>query len=115
MASSMLLVDLWTVAAATMCGAISMRIVCWRRTVQRYRLGMSLAAWVLAMSSGSYAMYVGLYTLYGRPVPEVSPLLVVILLIVMVQVFRARGNVAAFFRVDWDSRWSGVERRKAPR
>lgn len=110
------LVDPWTVAAALICGAISARIVCWRPNGERYRLGQSLAAWFMAACSGAYALQVGLYTLYARPVAQVSPMLVALLLVIMIQVCRARGNVAAFFRVEWsDAPWSGIERRRSPR
>lgn len=114
MASSVfVLVDLWAVAAAVICGAISGRIVCWKPNGERYRLGQSLAAWFMAACSGAYALQVGLYTLYARPVAPVSPMLVALLLVVMVQVYRARGNVAAFFRVDWTHAWNGAERRRS--
>lgn len=114
-ATVFVMIDLWAVAAAVICSAISIRIVCWKPKGERYRLGQSLAAWFMAACSGAYALQVGLYTLYARPVAPVSPMLVALLLVVMVQVYRARGNVAAMLRVSWEARWSGVERRQTPR
>lgn len=108
--------DVWTLAAAVICAAISARIVAWCPSPgQQYKLGQSLLAWLMAAASGGYTLSVGLSVVYLRPVPAVSPMLVAILLLVMVQVFRVRGNVAAFLRVDWDGKWSGGERRKASR
>lgn len=100
-------VDYWTLAAAAICAAISARIVAWcPQPGQQYKLGQSLLAWLMAAASGGYALSVGLSVVYLRPVPAVSPMLVAILLLVMVQVFRARGNVAAVLRVDWSaSHW----------
>ena len=114
--ASYVLIDLWTVAAAAICGAISVRIVCWKPKGEQYKLAQSLAAWFMAACTGAYSMQVALYTLYARPVAAVSPMIVLILLMVAVQVFRARGNVASFFRVEWSDRpWSGLERRRSPR
>ncbi|WP_212630696.1 phage holin family protein [Pseudomonas sp. KB-10] len=106
--------DCWTLAAAAICAAISARIFAWcPQPGQQYKLGHSLLAWLMAAASGGYSLSVGLSVLYLQTVAPVSPMLVVILLVVMVQVYRARGNVAAFLRVDWDGHWTGVERRKA--
>ncbi len=114
--ASYVLIDLWTVAAAAICGAISVRIVCWKPRGEQYKLAQSLAAWFLSACTGAYSLQVTLYTLYARPVAPVSPMIVLILLMVAVQVFRARGNVASFFRVEWSDRpWSGLERRRSPR
>ncbi len=110
------LIDFWTLVTAVICGAISLRIVCWKRNGEQYKLAQSLAAWLMAACTGAYSLQVALYTLYARQVDPVSPMLVTILLVVMVQVYRARGNVASFFRVDWKRvPWSGVERRRAQR
>lgn len=108
--------DYWTLAAAAICAAISARIVAWcPQPGQQYKLGQSLLAWFMAASTGGYALQVGLSPFFFEPVPKTSPMLVAILLVVMVQVYRARGNVAAFLRVDWDGHWSGAERRKVSR
>ncbi|TRO14353.1 phage holin family protein [Ectopseudomonas mendocina] len=94
--------DYWTLAAAAICAAISARIVAWRpQPGQQYKLGQSLLAWFMAASTGGYALQVGLSPFFFRPAPETSPMLVAILLVVMAQVYRARGNVAAFLRVHW--------------
>lgn len=116
MASTILMLDPWTLAAAAICGAVSLRIVCWKPRGEQYKLAQSLAAWFMAACTGAYSMQVALYTLYARPVAAVSPMIVLILLMVAVQVFRARGNVASFFRVEWSNApWSGIERRRSPR
>ena len=60
----------------------------------------------------SYALSVVLYSACGQPVAPVSPLLVCLLFVMAVLLYRARGNVAAFLRVDWERPWSGVERRR---
>jgi len=94
--------DYWTLTAAAICAAISGRIVTWcPEPSQQYKLGQSLLAWFMAASTGGYALQVGLSPFFSDPVPETPPMLVAILLVVMVQVYRARGNVAAFLRVDW--------------
>lgn len=105
--------DFWTLAAAAVCGAMCTRIVTWRPRGEVYKFKESLCAWIMAAAAGCYSLSVLLSVLAGRPVQMVSPYLLVILLIVTVQVFRARGNVARVLRLDWG--WSGVERRKVPR
>ncbi|MCY1358869.1 putative 3TM holin [compost metagenome] len=107
--------DIWTCMASLVCGAISVRIVTYRRDGAHYKLGASLCAWVLAAATGGYSLSVVLRVLAGQPVESVSPLLIVILLVQAVQVFRARGNVASVLRLDWDEPWSGVDRRRAHR
>lgn len=102
--------DYWTLAAAAICAAISARIVAWRPQLgQQYKLGQSLLAWFMAASTGGYALQVGLSPFFIEPAPRTPPMLVAILLVVMVQVYRARGNVAAFLRVDWDGRRSAAD------
>lgn len=94
--------DYWTLAAAVICAAISARIVAWcPQPGQQYKFGHSLLAWLMAAASGGYSLSVGLSVLYLRAVAPVSPMLVFILLVVMAQVYRARGNVASFLRVHW--------------
>ena len=104
--------DFWTVAAAAVCGAICMRIVTFRRGGLVYKLRESLVAWAIAAAAGCYSLSVVLSLLAGRPVEMVSPYLLVILVILMVQLFRARGNVARVLQLDWGGDWSGAERRK---
>lgn len=112
MASTLLSVDPWALVAALICAAISARVILWRPDGHQYKAGASLLAWVLSASSGCYALSVVLYSVCGQPVAPVSPWLVCLLLVMAVLLYRARGNVAAFVRVDWDRPWSGVERRR---
>jgi hypothetical protein len=109
---SILTVDPWALVAAAICAAISLRIVLWRPDGHQYKPGASLLAWVLSASSGCYALSVLLYSVCGQPVAPVSPLLVCLLFVMAVLLYRARGNVAAFLRVNWERPWSGVERRR---
>ncbi|WIF69739.1 phage holin family protein [Metapseudomonas otitidis] len=112
MASTLFSVDPWALVAAVICAAISARVILWRPDGHQYKAGASLLAWVLSASSGCYALSVVLYSVCGQPVAPVSPWLVCLLLVMAVLLYRARGNVAAFVRVDWDRPWSGVERRR---
>jgi len=112
MVSTLFTVDPWALVAAAICAAISLRIVLWRPDGHQYKAGASLLAWVLSASSGCYALSVVLYSACGQPVAPVSPLLVCLLLVMAVLLYRARGNVAAFLRVNWERPWSGVERRR---
>lgn len=112
MASTLFSVDPWALVAAVICAAISARVILWRPDGHQYKAGASLLAWVLSASSGCYALSVVLYSVCGQPVAPVSPWLVCLLLVMAVLLYRARGNVAAFVRVDWDRPWSGVERRQ---
>lgn len=110
-------VDLWTLAAAVICAGICLRVLTWRPTEnQRHDLLAGLVAWLMAFATGAFALLVGLAPLHGEIVPAVSPPLVVVLAIVLVQLMRSRGNVASFLRVDWSARpWSGSDRRKPTR
>ncbi|OEC42530.1 hypothetical protein A7D27_11670 [Pseudomonas sp. 1D4] len=110
---SILTVDPWALVAAAICAAISLRIVLWRPDGHQYKPGASLLAWVLSASSGCYALSVVLYSACGQPVAPVSPLLACLLFVMAVLLYRARGNVAAFLRVNWEQPWSGVERRRS--
>jgi MFS family permease len=103
--------DVWTALAALACGAISARIVTYRRGDAQYKLRVSLCAWVLAAATGCYSLSVVLGAAVGQPVDSVSPWLVVVLLVLLGLVFKARGNVASILRLDWTSPWSGAERR----
>ncbi|WP_165677452.1 phage holin family protein [Metapseudomonas otitidis] len=109
---SILTVDPWALVAAVICAAISLRIVLWRPDGHQYKPAASLLAWVLSASSGCYALSVVLYSTCGQPVAPVSPLLVCLLFVMAVLLYRARGNVAAFLRVNWERPWSGIERRR---
>lgn len=106
---------LWAPIAAVLCAAICLRIATYSDPKAQYKVEMSLCAWVLAAASGCYSLSVTLVLLAGRVPLPVSPWIVVILAVVAVQVYRARGNVAAVLRVDWEQKWSGMERRNASR
>lgn len=110
----MIQVDLWTVAAAVICAGICLRVLTWRSTEnQRTDLLAAFVAWLLAFATGGFGLLVALAPLRGQSVAAVSPLLVVVLGIVLVQLLRARGNVASFLRVNWSTGpWRGPERRK---
>lgn len=105
------MVDPWTLLAAVICGAICVRIVSYRRAGARYRVAVSLLAYVLAAATGCYSLSITLTALYGKHAAPVSPFLLVILLVVLVLVYRARGNVATVMRLDWSEVWDGRDRR----
>lgn len=91
---------------ALVCAAICARIVAFRRGAARYRPGISALAYILAASSGCQALAV----IFGLHLVQ-SPFVLVILIVLLALVWRARGNVANILRVEWD----GVERRKEVR
>lgn len=105
-------VDPVTLLAALVCGAICVRIVAYRRGESTYRLGVSLCAYVLSAGSGAQAVKTMFGVLLHRPVPVVSPWLMIILLVLAVLVYRARGNVARIIQIGWEPRWSGINRRR---
>lgn len=108
-------VDLWTVAAAIICACICARVLTWRaHDNQKTDLVASAIAWLMVFATGGFALQVLLAPLHGNIVPAQSPALVVVLAIVLIQLLRARGNVASFLRVDWSTTpWRGRDRRKA--
>ena len=76
------------------------------------RPDVSDACLALQDDHGQNVSFPGAGSVAGFAVSSVT----IILLVVAVQVFRARGNVASFFRVEWaDGPWSGVERRRVRR
>lgn len=104
--------DPWTLLAAAVCGAICWRIVSYRpASGSKYRLLPALCAWLLAVGTGCFSLSVWLDALYGRVAEQVSPFLLIILVVLAVLVFRARGNVALVTRLSWGTRWDGEERR----
>lgn len=94
------MVDPWTLAAAMLCGAICFRIALYRRHGARYRAGVSWLAYLLAAATGCEWLTVVLGILLARPVPEVSPYLLIVLAVLLVLVYRAGGNVARILRMD---------------
>lgn len=101
------MVDPWTLAAAVMCGAICLRIVSYQRGPARYRPGVSLLAWALAVGTGCYALSVSLALIGGQALPAISPFLLIVLGAVLMLVYRARGNVARIIQLDWPDRRAG--------
>ena len=100
------MVDSLTLMTATVCMAICIRIVTFRREESRYRVGVSLLAWALAASTGCEAL-AALLGLYQTN----SPFILLILLVLCVLVFRAQGNVAKIVRIERSERWPAVDRR----
>ena len=98
--------DPLTMMTAAVCMAICVRIVAFRRAGYRYRIGVSVLAYLLAVSSGCQALaaVLGLYTAN-------SPFMLLILLVLCALVYRARGNVASILRLEWRESWTGIERR----
>ncbi|SDS25792.1 Putative 3TM holin, Phage_holin_3 [Halopseudomonas litoralis] len=94
------MIDIWTFLASGVCGAICWRIASYRRRGARYRPGVAVCAYLLAVGSGCYSLSVLLAMLLGKHAQGVSPFLLIVLTVLMVLVCRARGNVAAVLRVD---------------
>lgn len=100
--------NLVSILAAVVCMAICVRLVAFRRDGQRYRFGVSVLAYLLAMATGCQS----LATLFGM-YPIESPFVLGILVLLCVLVYRARGNVASIVRLEWA--WPAHERRRLPR
>lgn len=105
------MVDHWTLIAAAICGAICMRILSYQRGGARYRILISVLAYVLAMGTGCFSISVLVATVSGRTMSGVSPFLLIVLAVMLVLVYRARGNVAQIMRTEWAGRWDGIDRR----
>ncbi|MCY1296494.1 putative 3TM holin [compost metagenome] len=104
------MVDPFTAAAASICAAICVRIVCYRREGARYRLGVSALAYLLAVGTGCYSLTVTIDVLRGYASNHaVSPWLLLVLLVVAILIYRAKGNVA---RIISEGPWNGVDRRR---
>lgn len=102
------MVDPWTLLAAAMCGAICLRIVSYQRGAARYRPGVSLLAYGLAVGTGCYALSVCLAVFGRQALPAISPFLLIVLAAVLLLVYRARGNVARIIQLDWQDRRSSA-------
>ncbi|VVP33729.1 hypothetical protein PS880_04473 [Pseudomonas fluorescens] len=96
----MVMVDPWTLLAGAFCGAICYRIATYRRDGARYRAGVSCLAYLLAVATGCEWLTVMLAVLLAKPVTAVSPFILVELLVLLILVYRARGNVARVLRLD---------------
>lgn len=90
--------DLWTMAASAVCGGICCRVASYKRAGSRYRLGVSVGAWLVAVGSGGYTLSVLMAALLGLPIYATSPFMLIMLVSMLVLVCRARGNVAAVMR-----------------
>jgi|TARA_Y100000296_G_scaffold25656_1_gene30149 hypothetical protein len=93
-----MMIDLSTLIAAMLCSAICWRVATFRRQGARYRPGMSVCAYLLAVGTGGYSLTVALAPITGHQVAPVSPFLLVVFVILAVMVWRSRGNVAAVLR-----------------
>ena len=93
-----MMIDLSTLIAAMLCSAICWRVATFRRQGARYRFGMSVCAYLLAVDTGGYSLTVALAPLTGRSVEPVSQFLLIVFVILAVMVWRSRGNVAAVLR-----------------
>ena len=94
------MVDPWTLVAGALCGAICLRIAAYRREGARYRAGVSWLAYMLAAGTGCESLRITLSMVFARPVPTVSPFLLMVLVVLAVLVYRAQGNVARILRMD---------------
>jgi len=94
------MVDPWTLIAGALCGAICLRIAAYRRDGARYRAGVSWLAYLLAVGTGCESLQITLATLTANTPPTVSPFLLMVLVVLLVLVYRARGNVARILRMD---------------
>lgn len=94
------MVDPWTLIAGALCGAICFRIAVYRREGARYRAGVSWLAYLLAVGTGCESLQITLATLTAKSPPAVSPFLLMVLVVLLVLVYRARGNVARILRMD---------------
>jgi|TARA_X000001388_G_scaffold3203_6_gene2338 drug/metabolite transporter (DMT)-like permease len=98
MAEPAALPTLSTLIVSLLCGSICLRLVMFRREGARYRPGVSLCAWLLAVGTGGYSLTVALAPITGHQVAPVSPFLLVVFVILAVMVWRSRGNVATVLR-----------------
>lgn len=83
--------------ALFVCSCICWRIVFYRRSGRRYRAGVSMLAYLIALGTGGYALSIAL----SGPVGQTNPFVLVVLVVLCVMVFKARGNVASVIRVNW--------------
>jgi hypothetical protein len=95
-----MVVDPWTLIAGALCGAICLRIAVYRREGARYRAGVSWMAYLLAVGTGCESLSITLSALFAKPMPMVSPFLLLVLIVLLVLVYRAQGNVARILRMD---------------
>lgn len=87
--------------SAAVSAAICVRIMLYRRGQATYRPLVSLIAYLMAMATGCYSLTIVLHELAGPPM-QASPFAFVVLSILALMVFKARGNVSRVIRVHWD-------------
>lgn len=87
--------------SAVVSAAICARIMLYRRGQAQYRPVVSVVAYLMAMASGCYSLTIVLHEMVGRPM-QASPFALVVLCILALMVFKARGNVSRVIRVHWD-------------
>ncbi|MBB4817526.1 hypothetical protein HNP29_000883 [Pseudomonas alcaligenes] len=73
------------------CAAICFRLLIYRRRGSRFRPGVSLCAYLLALCTGCQALTIALGRYQGE---HLSPWMLGVLLILLFLVLRARGNLA---------------------
>tara|TARA_R110000765_G_scaffold256017_1_gene356606 strand:- start:146 stop:436 length:291 start_codon:yes stop_codon:yes gene_type:complete len=93
-----MIVDLYTMIASMLCSYICWRLATFCPQGCRYRLGMSVCAYMLAVGTGGYAIDNFLSMLKGLPIDPVNPFLLIVFVILAVLVWQSRGNVAAVLR-----------------
>lgn len=108
----MAMADYWTLLAFLACAVAFARIVSWTPRGERFRLGMSLGAYALALFTGCYVLTVGLKVLAGKPVEPVSPWVALILVWLAGLVVQAKGNVARILQLHLGP-WNGIDRRRS--
>lgn len=84
--------------AAMICAGICTCIFMYRRRGSPYKLGFSLCAYALGVSTGCYSLRVMLHLALGHHVDPVSPWLLIVLAVMLAIAIRARGNVAQMLR-----------------
>ncbi|MBM1193313.1 phage holin family protein [Pseudomonas weihenstephanensis] len=61
---------------------------------------VSWLAYLLAVGTGCESLLITLSVMFSKPVSTVSPFLLMVLIVLSVLVYRARGNVARILRMD---------------
>ncbi|MBH9377740.1 phage holin family protein [Pseudomonas aeruginosa] len=90
------MVDPLSTLTVLVCSAICMRLITYRRAGARFRPGVSLCAYLLALCTGCQALGIvaGLYR-----AEHLSPWMRGVLLVLLVLLLQARGNLARVLRL----------------
>ncbi|HEJ2504821.1 TPA: phage holin family protein, partial [Pseudomonas aeruginosa] len=64
-----------------------------------YRFGVSLCAYILAAGTGMQALSISLAVLMARHATPISPYLLAVLVVLLVLVYRNKGNIAPILRL----------------